>query len=118
MGTWCLFSILFRVLAEPNPPEWPETVYVYGPEDLDLGKRNLTEEIAELLSRLNNVSTGHYSDERKALLFKPGSYDVEVEVGYYVQVLGLGRDPKDVAFTSRPQVHEALAEYMSIYIYI
>ena len=27
--------------------------------------------------------------------------DVEVEVGYYVQVLGLGRHPKEVAFTSR-----------------
>ena len=94
-----LFSILFRVLAEPNPPEWPDTVYVYGPEDAT--SRNLTAEIAELLLQLNNVSTGHYSSERKALLFKPGSYDVEVEVGYYVQVLGLGRDPKDVAFTSR-----------------
>ncbi|CAK8999861.1 3-beta-glucosidase) (Laminarinase) (SacteLam55A) [Durusdinium trenchii] len=86
-------------LGEPNPPEWPETVYIYGPEDAS--ERNLTAEIAELLRELNNVSTGHYSSERKALLFKPGSYDVEVEVGYYVQVLGLGRHPKDVSFTSR-----------------
>ncbi|CAK9033383.1 unnamed protein product [Durusdinium trenchii] len=98
-GVLGLLLLLWRGLGEPNPPEWPETVYIYGPEDAS--ERNLTAEIAELLRELNNVSTGHYSSERKALLFKPGSYDVEVEVGYYVQVLGLGRHPKDVSFTSR-----------------
>ena len=100
LGFWCL---AWRVFSEPNPPVWPKGVHIYGPEDaLD---RNLTAEIAELLTDLNNVTTGHYSSERVALLFKPGTYDVEVEVGYYVQVLGLGRHPKEVAFTSRRGVY-------------
>jgi hypothetical protein len=34
--------------------------------------------------------------ERYALLFKPGSYNLDITVDYYVQALGLGRYPKDV----------------------
>jgi hypothetical protein len=30
------------------------------------------------------------------LLFKPGSYDVDVNLGFYTQVLGLGLSPDDV----------------------
>jgi hypothetical protein len=33
---------------------------------------------------------------RYAVLFKPGSYDVNVRVGFYTQVLGLGLSPDDV----------------------
>ena len=31
--------------------------------------------------------------------------DVDIEVGYYVQVLGLGRRPQEVAFTGRTARH-------------
>lgn len=37
-----------------------------------------------------------FSSERYALLFKPGSYDLDVTVDYYVQALGLGKYPGDV----------------------
>ena len=43
---------------------------------------------------------GQFSASRFALLFKPGSYDVECPVGFYTQVLGLGKAPTDVTFTS------------------
>ena len=43
---------------------------------------------------------GQFSPERYALLFMPGRYDVEVPVGYYTQVLGLGESPTDTVFTS------------------
>jgi len=33
---------------------------------------------------------------RFALLFKPGSYDVDLSVGYYTHVAGLGESPRDV----------------------
>lgn len=66
---------------------------------------DLTARIAALLSELNNVTTGHYSSDRKALLFKPGTYETDIEVGYYVQVLGLGERPEDVQFTSAWGVH-------------
>ncbi|CAE7275174.1 unnamed protein product [Symbiodinium necroappetens] len=90
--------------AEPNPPSWPSSVYIFGPEDAVNGS-DLTARIAALLSELNNVTTGHYSSDRKALLFKPGTYETDIEVGYYVQVLGLGERPEDVQFTSAWGVH-------------
>ena len=37
-----------------------------------------------------------FGSERYALLFKPGTYDLDITVDYYVQALGLGRFPDDV----------------------
>lgn len=45
---------------------------------------------------------GHFSTKRYALLFKPGKYNIDVRVGYYVQVLGLGLAPEDVEFIAGP----------------
>ncbi|MGO4545336.1 glycosyl hydrolase [Paenibacillus sp. 2TAB23] len=40
---------------------------------------------------------GEFSAERHAILFKPGIYDqVNVKVGFYTQVSGLGQNPDDV----------------------
>ena len=38
-------------------------------------------------------------------MFKPGSFDVEVPVGYYTQILGLGSHPSEVVFTSSKGVY-------------
>jgi hypothetical protein len=37
-----------------------------------------------------------FGSERYALLFKPGTYNLDITVDYYVQALGLGRYPDDV----------------------
>lgn len=37
-----------------------------------------------------------FGSERYALLFKPGTYDFDVTVDYYIKALGLGRYPGDV----------------------
>ncbi len=51
-------------------------------------------------SRVNSVfnqqGANEFSGNRYALLFKPGSYNVDVNVGFYTQVLGLGLSPDDV----------------------
>jgi hypothetical protein len=36
-----------------------------------------------------------FGDARKALLFKPGSYDVDADIGFYTQIAGLGLSPDD-----------------------
>ena len=36
---------------------------------------------------------GQWSNSRYALLFKAGFHNCKVNVGYYTQVMGLGRDP-------------------------
>jgi len=37
-----------------------------------------------------------FSKDRYALVFKPGKYTLDIKVGYYMQVLGLGESPEDV----------------------
>jgi len=48
---------------------------------------------------------GQFSQRRFALLFLPGTYDLDVQVAYYVQVAGLGRRPEEVTFTGPRGVH-------------
>ncbi len=75
-----------------NPPTWPDSVLIFSPED-----ENIVEKINEKTAHLQTTE-GHFSDSRVAILFKPGTYSVDVQVGYYVQVLGLGENVSDVVF--------------------
>jgi hypothetical protein len=43
--------------------------------------------------------SNQFGPERVAFLFKPGHYDLDVQVGFYTQVIGLGKGPDDVAIT-------------------
>jgi Carbohydrate binding module (family 6) len=58
---------------------------------------------SSIQTRLNNVFSQQQSNQfgtaRYALLFKPGAYSVDVNVGFYTQVLGLGNSPDDVNIT-------------------
>ncbi|MFC5824660.1 RICIN domain-containing protein [Nonomuraea insulae] len=51
-------------------------------------------------SQLNSVfsqqQSNQFGSNRYALLFKPGAYSVDVNVGFYTQVLGLGQTPDAV----------------------
>ena len=80
---------------EPNPPTWPASVQVFGPENEPM----IEQTINHMTASLNNRTTGHFSDERFAFLFKPGTYTANIKVGYYVQILGLGESAGDVVFT-------------------
>ena len=40
-----------------------------------------------------------FGSNRFAYLFQPGKYGLDVQVGFYTQVLGLGTSPDDVAIT-------------------
>lgn len=58
---------------------------------------------AETQSRLDAVfaqqEANQFGLERYAILLKPGQYDLDVNVGFYTQVLGLGEMPDDVTIT-------------------
>jgi hypothetical protein len=53
----------------------------------------------------NVTQLTHFSKRRLAFLFTPGVYNnLDFEVGYYVQVIGLGKNPDEVSFSSGPHV--------------
>jgi hypothetical protein len=43
--------------------------------------------------------TSQFGTARYAYFFKPGQYNLDVRLGYYMQVLGLGQSPDDVTIT-------------------
>ena len=86
---------------QPNPPVFPESVVVFGPDD-----RNITEHMAARSEVLTDRARGHFSSERLAFLFKPGRYeDVEAKIGYYTSVTGLGASPYDVVFAGERGIY-------------
>ena len=89
---------------EPTVPEWPMNVMVFTPDDdiADIKKKiAVTEDpITNYIDAQGNTastynSDHHFSTKHYALLFAPGEYkDCTFEVGYYVQMLGLGKTVK------------------------
>lgn len=71
---------------------WGKNVYVFDP------KMNMTD-IQTILNAIYSRQSGKESEftkNRYALFFKPGKYNLDVKVGYYMQVYGLGESPDDV----------------------
>lgn len=94
-----------------NPPKWPESVIIIDEKMHPSQIFELTAKTSDnYYSSDKNVETGvpgvygntrHFVEDRYAVLFKPGKYDVSLEVGYYTQVAGLGDTPEQVEFTGK-----------------
>merc|ERR1719410_2536533 len=88
--------------TEPNPPNWPSNVYVFGP-----GDQNKARSVIQQMTANNGGNypqwdsvKGEWSEKRYALLFKPGRYNLDIDVGYYTSVIGLGEQPSDTKITT------------------
>ena len=90
---------------EPNPPQWPldsENAVVIVNESIS------ESEIQHLCATYQDTydqekqtfrsHNDHFSDKRTAILFEKGRYNFDLQVGYYTQVLGLGKSAGDVVF--------------------
>ncbi len=102
-----LFAILFGIQVgntQPINPGLPansakyndqmfgENTFIFDPS-MDM------KEIQTLIDTLYNQQhprKGEFSLNRYALLFKPGTYTVDLKLGYYMHVIGLGQSPDDV----------------------
>jgi hypothetical protein len=81
-------------VADPSPPagnpDLGPNVSIFDPSMSS----------ATIQSRLNQVfsqqETNQFGTNRYAMLFKPGSYNVDANVGFFTQVAGLGLSPDDV----------------------
>ncbi|PIB04321.1 RICIN domain-containing protein, partial [Streptomyces sp. HG99] len=74
----------------PGTPDFGPNVSVFDP----------SMSTASIQGKLNQVFSqqeeNQFGSQRHALLFKPGSYNVDANVGFYTQVAGLGLSPDDV----------------------
>ena len=76
--------------TDPANPNFGSNVNVFDPST----------PTATIQSRLNTIfngqETNQFGPERYAVLFKPGSYTADVNMGFFTQVAGLGMSPDDV----------------------
>jgi len=75
-----------------NQSPFGENVYIFDPS-MDM------KVIQTLLDTIYNQQSGRkseFSKKRYALFFKPGNYKLDVKVGFYMKVYGLGESPDDV----------------------
>jgi hypothetical protein len=92
-STWEQFTISSGAAA----PSFGPNVAIFDPS---MPASTIQSQINSIFSAQQNSQFG---TQRNAILFKPGSYSVDVPVGFYTQVLGLGALPDQVSITG--QVH-------------
>ena len=94
-----LFAATVCAVASPvTGAEMASAAPDFGPNVLifDASMTDIQSRIDAIFSRQERAQFG---SNRFAYLFKPGKYDLDVQVGFYSQVLGLGKSPDDVAIT-------------------
>ena len=75
-----------------NLSPFGENVFVFDP-DMDM---KAIQTLIDTLYSMQHERKSEFSTNRFALLFKPGSYKLNIKMGYYMQALGLGKSPNDV----------------------
>ena len=72
-----------------------ENVKIYAETD---NNQKINKDFSELYQETEKQATGEFTSTRFAALFKSGDYDdVELPIGYYTSVAGLGYSPDDVS---------------------
>lgn len=91
------------VTAAASPTDLGPNVKVFDP----------SMSVAQIKQQVDAITTKQLDDEmgtnRYALLFKPGTYGtaaqpLELQVGYYMDIAGLGKNPTDVTINGRIDV--------------
>ncbi|MGX6606437.1 ricin-type beta-trefoil lectin domain protein [Micromonosporaceae bacterium Da 78-11] len=85
-------------------PTTPPTTVPPNPTNPDLGPNvtvfdpsmSASSIQSKLTSVFNQQVSNQFGNQRYALLFKPGSYNVDANVGFFTQVAGLGLSPDQV----------------------
>lgn len=84
-----LAAPLAAAAAPPPPPDFGPNVHVLSPATPGLQQR--------ILDIYEAQQPNHFGPRRDAILLLPGTYEnLRIPVGFYTQVLGLGRQPGDV----------------------
>jgi hypothetical protein len=77
-------------LRPPAPSPFGPNVFVFDPSMKAADIQHICDAIHKKQER------SQFGPERFAIAFKPGTYKVDVDVGFYTHVLGLGKLPDDV----------------------
>src|SRR5215472_14682773 len=76
--------------GQSNTPSFGPNVYVFDPTMSSSSIQSTLDSV------FNTQKVNQFGTQRFALLFKPGTYSVEANIGYYTSIQGLGQNPDDV----------------------
>ncbi|GAA4657706.1 MULTISPECIES: chitobiase/beta-hexosaminidase C-terminal domain-containing protein [Amycolatopsis] len=79
--------------AQPDVPNFGSNVRIFDPS---MSSASIQSQLDADFNALKDTQTAQFSNGRVAHLFKPGTYSVHDNVGYYTSVAGLGQNPGDV----------------------
>ncbi|MGC4806982.1 discoidin domain-containing protein [Micromonospora sp. DT233] len=104
---YSLYEMRVHVTGSDVPPVEPT-----DPRNPNLGPNTFVFDpstpTATIQSRLNTLftqqETNQFGPQRYAVLFKPGSYTADVNLGFFTQVAGLGMSPDDVNLNGHVRV--------------
>ncbi len=75
------------------PPDFGPNVLIFDPS------MAMADIQAELDRVIGEQEDAQFGAGRYAYFFKPGTYELDVKIGYYIQALGLGQSPDDVVIS-------------------
>ncbi len=76
--------------AQSNTPNFGPNVFVFDPSMSASSIQTTLDNV------FNTQKLNQFGTQRFALLFKPGTYAVDANMGYYTSIQGLGQNPDDV----------------------
>src|SRR5450755_1509125 len=76
--------------GQSNTPNFGSNVYIFDPSMSSASIQSTLDSV------FNTQKLNQFGTQRYALLFKPGTYSAEANIGYYTSIQGLGLNPDDV----------------------
>ncbi len=71
--------------------------------------------IRNLLNSIYKIQKyNQFGDERCAVMFKPGKYKLDLDVGFYTHIIGLGQSPEDTQITGTLRSEGRLPDHNSL----
>ena len=84
--------------TDPKNPNFGPNVFVYGPGSSQSTMQN------DLTTIFNQQHTNQFGSQRYQFLFKPGAYNADVNLGFFMSAAGLGLSPDDVTINGHVRV--------------
>ena len=92
-ATYTIGSTPATCPVQSDTPNFGSNVHVFDPS---MGNAAIQSQLDAQFNQMKDTQTAQFSENRVADLFKPGTYSVEDNVGFYTSVAGLGQNPDDV----------------------
>jgi hypothetical protein len=79
--------------TQSDTPDFGPNVHIFDPS---MGNAAIQAQLDAQFNQMKDTNTAQFSENRVADLYKPGTYAVQDNVGFYTSVAGLGQSPDQV----------------------